>query len=42
MSVFDQRAAAAVWMSEVSHGDGAHPRAAGYAKLAALVEAWPE
>ncbi len=30
-----------VWMAEVSAGDGAHPGAAGYAKFAALVDAWP-
>ena len=29
-----------VWMAEVSAGDGAHPGAAGYAKLAALVDGW--
>jgi len=29
-----------VWMAEVSAGDGAHPGAAGYAKFAALVDAW--
>jgi lysophospholipase L1-like esterase len=31
----------AQWMDEVRANDGAHPRAAGYAKIAALVEAWP-
>jgi lysophospholipase L1-like esterase len=41
LSVFDQLAADDVWMSEVTVGDGAHPGAAGYATLAALVEAWP-
>ncbi len=40
LSVFDQLAADNVWMNEVTAGDGAHPSAAGYAKLAALVEAW--
>lgn len=42
LSVFDQLAADTTWMSEVRAGDGAHPSAAGYAKLAALVETWPE
>lgn len=42
LSVFEQLVADAVWMGEVRGGDGAHPGAAGYAKLAALVEAWPE
>jgi acyl-CoA thioesterase-1 len=41
LSVFDQLAADTVWMSEVRAGDSAHPGAAGYAKLAALVETWP-
>ena len=41
LSVFDQLATDGVWMNEVTTGDGAHPSAAGYAKLAALVEAWP-
>lgn len=41
LSVFDQLATDGVWMSEVTAGDGAHPSAAGYAKLAALVEVWP-
>jgi lysophospholipase L1-like esterase len=41
LSVFDHLARDAVWMKEVTEGDGAHPSAAGYARLAALVEAWP-
>lgn len=41
LSVFEQLAADDVWMEEVTNGDGAHPGAAGYAKMAALVEAWP-
>jgi lysophospholipase L1-like esterase len=41
LSVFDHLAEDAVWMKEVTEGDGAHPGAAGYARLAALVEAWP-
>ena len=42
LSVFDQLAADTIWMSEVHTGDGAHPDAAGYARLAALVESWPD
>jgi lysophospholipase L1-like esterase len=41
LSVFAQLAADMTWMSEVRAGDGAHPSAAGYARLATLVEAWP-
>ena len=32
----------AQWLDEVRQNDGAHPRAAGYAKIASLVEAWPQ
>jgi len=32
----------AQWLDEVRQNDGAHPRAAGYAKIAALIEAWPQ
>ena len=32
----------AQWMKDVRGNDGAHPRAAGYAKIAGLVEAWPQ
>jgi lysophospholipase L1-like esterase len=41
LSVFAQLAEDTIWMSEVRAGDGAHPSAAGYTQLAALVEAWP-
>lgn len=41
LSVFDQLAEDAVWMHEVAMGDGAHPGAAGYARVATLIEAWP-
>lgn len=41
LSVFDDLVADEVWVREVAAGDGAHPGAAGYARLAALVEAWP-
>lgn len=34
-------AADPVWRAEAGSGDGAHPGAAGYARLAALVIAWP-
>ena len=40
LSVFDWLAEDTVWMREVRAGDGAHPGAAGYARLATLVEAW--
>ena len=42
LSIFDQLAKDAIWMKEVTTGDGAHPGAAGYARLSALVEAWPQ
>lgn len=35
-------AANPIWREETARYDGAHPAAAGYAALAALVEAWPE
>lgn len=41
LPVFDSLVADPVWMAEVSSGDGAHPRAAGYAELAARVDGWP-
>lgn len=41
LSVFDHLMKDEVWMSEVHVGDGAHPSAEGYARMAALVEAWP-
>ena len=31
----------AQWLQEIRENDGAHPRAAGYAKIVALIEAWP-
>jgi lysophospholipase L1-like esterase len=40
LSVFEPLRQDSVWMSEVSADDGAHPRAEGYARLAALVEGW--
>jgi lysophospholipase L1-like esterase len=42
LSVFDQLAKDAIWVREVTEGDGAHPGAAGYTRLAALVEGWPQ
>jgi acyl-CoA thioesterase-1 len=42
LSVFEPLRQDAVWMAEVSADDGAHPRAEGYRRLAALVEAWPQ
>ena len=41
LSVFDSLIEDPVWMAEVSADDGAHPRAAGYAELAARVDRWP-
>jgi acyl-CoA thioesterase I len=41
LSVFDRLIEDEVWMDEVRAGDGAHPGADGYARMAALVEAWP-
>ncbi len=32
----------AQWLDEVRQNDGAHPRASGYARIAALIEAWPQ
>jgi lysophospholipase L1-like esterase len=40
LSVFEALSQDSVWMAEVSADDGAHPRAAGYEKLAALVDQW--
>lgn len=40
LSVFDQLATDKIWMDEVGAGDGAHPGAAGYSRLAELVAAW--
>jgi len=41
LSVFEALREDPVWMAEVSADDSAHPRAAGYEKLAALVDRWP-
>lgn len=30
------------WKKDIRENDGAHPQAAGYAKIAALIEAWPQ
>ena len=40
LSVFDELIADPVWMADVAAGDGAHPGALGYAKVAALVDGW--
>lgn len=32
----------AQWMQEIRENDDAHPRAVGYAKIATLIEAWPQ
>lgn len=42
LSVFDQLAEDTIWGREVSAGDGAHPGAGGYAKLARLVDTWSQ
>lgn len=42
LPVFDALVADDDWMREVTNGDGAHPGAAGYTRVAALVDAWPE
>lgn len=42
LDVFTPLRADATWMAETAADDGAHPRAGGYATLAALVTAWPE
>jgi lysophospholipase L1-like esterase len=41
LAVYAALTASDVWMRESAGNDGAHPRAAGYAAFAALVEAWP-
>jgi lysophospholipase L1-like esterase len=41
LPVFGALADLPAWRDEVAAGDGAHPGAAGYAALAALVDAWP-
>jgi lysophospholipase L1-like esterase len=40
LPVFAQLIQAPRWMQEVVRYDGSHPRQAGYAELAALVQAW--
>ncbi|MGB0388671.1 MAG: GDSL-type esterase/lipase family protein [Ardenticatenaceae bacterium] len=42
LPVFETLIHSPLWMEEVAKYDGAHPRRAGYAELAALVQAWPE
>lgn len=41
LDVFTPLAAESVWRTEVAAGDGAHPGAAGYDRLAGLVASWP-
>jgi acyl-CoA thioesterase-1 len=41
LEVFGPLHASPTWAREVQAGDGAHPRAAGYAALARLVDRWP-
>jgi hypothetical protein len=41
LPVFARLIQAPLWMQEVAQYDGSHPRQAGYATLAALVQAWP-
>jgi lysophospholipase L1-like esterase len=41
LPVFARLIQAPLWMQEVAQYDGSHPRQAGYAALAALVQAWP-
>ena len=41
LSVFDALHADANWMAELRAGDGSHPDAGGYARLASLVRNWP-
>lgn len=41
LSVYPALEHDSVWRREAASGDGAHPGAAGYEKLAALVEEWP-
>ena len=40
LDVFTPLKSSAVWMSEVEHYDGAHPREKGYTKFADLVKSW--
>lgn len=41
LALFPQTVNDSTWLDEVRRNDGAHPRAAGYARIAALIEAWP-
>ena len=41
LPVFEALFGDPVWMAEVNRYDGSHPGAEGYARLAAIVEAWP-
>jgi len=41
LPVFEALSGDPVWMAEVNRCDGSHPGAEGYARLAAIVEAWP-
>jgi len=40
LSVFERLAGDALWNSEVSGNDGAHPRSEGYARLADCIRSW--
>jgi lysophospholipase L1-like esterase len=40
LPVFARLVQAPAWMQEVAQYDGSHPRQAGYAALAALVQGW--
>lgn len=42
LSVVNELVDEPIWMREVASNDGAHPRSAGYIKLAALIFAWDE
>lgn len=41
LTVFEPLQQVSLWKEELAANDGAHPRAAGYAALAHLIEAWP-
>jgi len=41
LALFPLLVSDASWQAEVSANDGAHPRAAGYAKMATWIGAWP-
>jgi lysophospholipase L1-like esterase len=40
LDVFTPLLSSAIWMTDVKAGDGSHPKAAGYAELAQLVQNW--